>query len=63
MSCDERSVPEVRSPDRCCCSAITRNEMYWLEVVRQASGDSDPPPTLAVVRQVRAIFRTYRRQC
>jgi hypothetical protein len=34
----------------------TRNEEFWLEVIRQASGDEDPGPSLKTVRQVRAIF-------
>lgn len=62
-SCDERSMSEGRCQTRCGCSAITRNEQFWIEVVRQASCDSDPPPRLEVVRKVRAIFRTYRRPC
>jgi hypothetical protein len=37
--------------------SITRNEEFWIEVIRQASHDTDPPPNLARVQKVRAIFR------
>jgi hypothetical protein len=37
--------------------AITRNEEFWIEVIREASCDSDPPPALHRVRKLRAIFR------
>jgi hypothetical protein len=36
---------------------VTRNEEFWLEVIREASRDSDPPPTLHQVQKLRAIFR------
>jgi hypothetical protein len=37
--------------------AISRNEEFWIEVIRHASNDSDPPPNLAAVHAIRAIFR------
>lgn len=40
--------------------AISRNEEFWLEVIRNASGDTDPSPTLATVHAIRAIFRQAR---
>jgi hypothetical protein len=36
---------------------ITPNERFWLDVIRVASWDSDPAPTLARVQQLRMIFR------
>lgn len=39
---------------------ISRNELFWIEVIRQASDDTDPPPQLDVVRRVRSIFREFR---
>lgn len=36
---------------------ITDNEMFWVEVIRQASGDLDPAPNLDKVRRVRRVFR------
>jgi hypothetical protein len=38
-------------------TALTRNEELWIEVIRQASRDADPPPTWDRVRKLRAIFR------
>jgi hypothetical protein len=35
---------------------ITPNERLWLEVIRLASWDSDPPPTLEKVQKLRMIF-------
>lgn len=37
---------------------ITPNECYWLEVIRLASWDSDPAPTLKRVQELRMIFQT-----
>jgi hypothetical protein len=37
--------------------AVTRNEEFWVEVIREASRDSDPPPALHRVQKLRAIFR------
>jgi hypothetical protein len=36
---------------------VTRNEAFWLEVIREASRDTDPSPTLRRVQKLRAIFR------
>lgn len=36
---------------------VTANEVFWIQVIRQASGDADPPPTLDRVHQLRAVFR------
>lgn len=36
---------------------ITPNERFWLEVIRLASWDSDPAPTLATVQKLRRIFQ------
>jgi hypothetical protein len=35
---------------------ITENERYWVEVIRLASGDRDPPPTLWRTQALRRIF-------
>ena len=40
--------------------AISRNEEFWIELIREASGDRDPEPNLRAVQAVRAIFRTFR---
>ncbi|QDC02318.1 hypothetical protein [Mesorhizobium sp. 8] len=37
---------------------ITTNERFWLEVIRLASRDSDPSPTLERVQKLRMIFHT-----
>ena len=37
---------------------ITPNERFWLEVIRLASWDSDPAPTLERVQKLRMIFKT-----
>lgn len=36
---------------------ISKHEEFWIEVIRQASRDSDPPPTLERVQKLRALFR------
>lgn len=46
---------------RCGCTAIwdaeiTANERFWIEIIRLASNDSDPAPTLGRVQQMRRIF-------
>ena len=35
---------------------ITENERYWIEVIRLASHDADPAPTLARTQALRQIF-------
>lgn len=35
---------------------ITENERHWIEVIRLASGDGDPPPTLRRTQALRQIF-------
>jgi hypothetical protein len=35
---------------------ITKNERAWIEIIRLASWDTDPKPTLARVQQVRRAF-------
>lgn len=37
---------------------ITPNEHFWLEVIRLASWDSDPAPTLEKVQKLRMIFQS-----
>lgn len=37
--------------------AITSNERNWIEFIRLASGDTDPPPTLDQVQRLRQIFQ------
>jgi hypothetical protein len=58
MSGDQNSYTEAwgqiaRLRDR----PITANERFWLEVIRLASWDSDPAPTLEQVQQLRTIFQ------
>jgi hypothetical protein len=35
---------------------ITENERYWIEVIRLASEDRDPPPTLGLTQALRQLF-------
>lgn len=35
---------------------ITENERYWIEVIRLASHDGDPPPTLRRTQTLRQLF-------
>lgn len=44
--------PRVRPWDR----PITPNERLWVEIIRLASWDSDPAPTLNRVQRLRQIF-------
>lgn len=37
-------------------TAITPNELAWIEFIRLASGDTDPAPTLDRVQRLRQIF-------
>ena len=38
---------------------ITTNERFWLEVIRVASRDSDPAPTLERVQKLRMLFQPH----
>jgi hypothetical protein len=38
-------------------SPITENERAWIEIIRLASWDQDPPLTLQRVQALRRIFR------
>jgi hypothetical protein len=49
---DLHQVARIRDRD------ITPNEHFWLETIRLASWDSDPPPTLERVQKLRTIFQT-----
>ena len=35
---------------------ITENERAWIDFIRLASGDSDPPPTLDRVQKLRIML-------
>ena len=35
---------------------LSRNECFWIEVIRLASWDTDPAPTLESAQKVRQIF-------
>lgn len=35
---------------------LTENEMAWIEFLRLITADSDPPPTLARIQRLRALF-------
>jgi hypothetical protein len=37
----------------------TRNELFWIEVIRTGSRDTDPEPTLALAQKLRCLFRTH----
>lgn len=43
----------VQRPD---LRPVSPNERFWLEVIRLASWDSDPAPTLERVQKLRRIF-------
>jgi hypothetical protein len=60
-ACGARNI-SISSTNRHARSStvITRNEEFWVEVIREASRDSDPPPTLHRVHKLRAIFRDSR---
>jgi hypothetical protein len=51
------SDPHTRHPGRRRLIMASENEEFWLEAIRQASSDADPPPNLERVRRVREIFR------
>ncbi|ESZ11893.1 hypothetical protein X737_28980 [Mesorhizobium sp. L48C026A00] len=38
-------------------TAVTPNERAWIEFIRLASGDTDPPPTLSQIQKLRQIFQ------
>ena len=35
---------------------VSRNELFWLEVIRVASNHTDPIPTLERTQQLRLLF-------
>lgn len=39
---------------------VTRHEQFWLDVIRVASRDTDPVPTLAVTQHLRRLFEEAR---
>lgn len=38
--------------------SLTRHEIFWIEVIRAASKDTDPTPTLQRTQKLRALFST-----
>lgn len=52
----EQSAESWRHVARASDREITLNERFWLEVIRLASWDSDPAPTLEKVQKLRMIF-------
>lgn len=51
------SAGEHISHAKACWSApISDNERAWIDFIRLASGDADPPPTLRRVRELRMLF-------
>lgn len=48
--------PEKRQRPKWSEALVTRNEEFWLEVIRAAARDTDPAPDLAKVRAIRRIF-------
>ncbi|MGN6585026.1 MAG: hypothetical protein ACTHJV_15110 [Rhizobiaceae bacterium] len=58
MSGDQNSYTEAwRQVARMRDRPITVNEHFWIEVIRLASWDSDPAPTLEQVQQLRSVFQ------
>jgi hypothetical protein len=53
----ELSTEDWRRMTRLRDREITTNERFWLEVIRVASRDSDPAPTLKRVQKLRMIFQ------
>ena len=35
---------------------VSRHELFWLEVIRMASNDTDPAPTLERTQKLRLLF-------
>lgn len=58
MSYEPDSLETWRRKARLHHREITPNERFWLEVIRLASWDSDPAPTLERVQKLRLIFQT-----
>ncbi|ESZ30434.1 hypothetical protein X734_04000 [Mesorhizobium sp. L2C084A000] len=56
MSGAEDGVFVVGFQKRISERALTSNEREWIEFIRLASGDTDPPPTLERVQSLRRIF-------
>lgn len=38
------------------CLPITVNERFWIEIIRLATFDRDPPPMLKQVQHMRQVF-------
>lgn len=57
MSYAHISIYHRRDPAQATRITISKNEEFWIQVIRQATRDSDPPPTLDRVRKLRALFR------
>lgn len=51
---DDQSLPGIRRP-----FPISPNEEFWIEVIRHASADTDPEPSLERVHQLRALVRAW----
>ncbi|MER9144283.1 hypothetical protein NKH92_16495 [Mesorhizobium sp. M0871] len=56
MSLAEDEIYLIVRQNRASEIAITSNERNWIEFIRLASGDTDPPPTLDRVQRLRQIF-------
>ena len=41
-------------------ATLTKNERAWIEFIRLVTSDSDPPPTLHLVQELRKTFSTER---
>lgn len=47
---------EVQDAKVAWAAPFTDNERAWVEIIRLMSGDTDPPPTLEMVQQVRLLL-------
>ena len=56
-SADVGVEPEACQRPKWSEALVTRNEEFWLEVIRAAARDTDPAPDLAKVRAIREIFK------
>ena len=46
-----------REPAQAPGITVSKHEEFWIDVIRHASRDTDPPPTLDRVQKLRALFR------
>lgn len=50
------AISKLSARARPWAAELTTNEVFWIEVIRLASHDTNPAPTLDRVQQLRRIF-------